>query len=573
MAVLKGQILSNVYYDSLMLMKLQSDLLKLPGVVDAAALLGTKANKEMLTEENFAFDGFLKASSEDLIIAVRAQDDKAAQDALDQVGKILSGGGSSPAEQIHKPKSLSMAVRQLPEARWVLISVPGQYAADLANEAIRYDKNVFLFSDNVTIAQEIELKQMAANKGLLLLGPDCGTAWINGVGFGFANVVQKGPIGLIAASGTGLQYVGVRIHQHGSGISHGLGIGGRDASEDVSGIMAHQCLDLLARDEDTKVIVLIFKPPSPKVADELLKAARSVGKPVIVDFLGYSGRSSGNLYFVETLDEAADLSIKLANGIIGNFIPHEVASFAKSQKYLRGLFSGGTLAYEVLSILVPQLPEIYSNVRFGDVPELPDNVVSRCHTILDLGDDVFTVGRPHPMIDNSLRIKRMFQEAEDPQTAIIFLDVVLGHGSHPDPASELAPAVAQVIVRAKEAGRVIDVIVLVVGTDNDPQNLSAQVEAFTKAGAHVFTSTFTAVAQVLYTLNTIEPLQQKAAVLVGEPIDLCEVRNSSHAINVGLPLFMDSLVEQNVETLQVDWKPPAGGDEKLTDLLKILNRE
>lgn len=572
MAVLKAELRHGVYYDSIVLMKAQSELLQRPGVIDAAILLGTKANKDMLVQGELAFANLQEASSDDLIIVVRAQDEDAAQRALDQVDEILTVGDSHPGQEF-KPKSLKMAVRQLPQAQWVLVSVAGQYAAEVAREALRYDKNVFLFSDNVPIAEETKLKQTAAEKGLLVLGPDCGTAWINGVGLGFANRVRKGPIGLIAASGTGLQYVGSRIHQHGSGISHGLGIGSRDASEHVGGIMALQCLDLLARNEETKAIVLIFKPPSPRVADELLEVARSVGKPVIVDFIGYIGRSTGNLHFVETLDEAADLSIKLAEASPTDLDNHDLLPLASGQKYFRGLFSGGTLAYEVLSILTPQLPGISSNVSISNVTSLHNRMVSQGHTVIDLGDDEFTVGRLHPMIDNGLRIKRMFQEADDPQTAILMLDVVLGHGAHPDPASELAPAIAQAKTRAAESGRAIEVVVLAVGTEDDPQDLANQVAVLTNAGAHVETSNTAAALHVLRLLQPIKPAQSITTARGTSPVNMTALSEPIRAINIGLSIFMESLIEQKAEALQVDWQPPAGGDEKLAAILKKINRE
>lgn len=574
MAALKTELRHGVYYDSIMLMKAQSKLLRLPGVIDAAILMGTKANKTMLAQRELAFAEMQEASSDDLIIVIRAQDENAAQLALDQVDGFLAAGDSG-RDQEFNPKSLKMAVHQLPQARWVLISVAGRYAADVAFEALQYDKNVFLFSDNVPIAEEIKLKQTAAEKGLLVLGPDCGTAWINGIGLGFANRVRKGPVGLVAASGTGLQYVGSRVHQLGSGVSHALGIGSRDPSESVGGVMAHQCLDLLARNEETKVIVLVFKPPSPQVADELLEAARLVGKPVVVDFIGHSGRSTGNLHFVTTLDEAAELAVNLAESGADQIdsSSRDLPPFAPGQQYLRGLFSGGTLAYEVLSILAPQLPGISSNVSIHNVTRLQNGTVSQGHTIIDLGDDEFTVGRLHPMIDNELRIKRMLQEANDPQTAVLLLDVVLGLGAHLDPASELAPAIAQAKALAVGAGRALEVVVLVVGTDDDPQGLANQMATLANAGAHVETSNLVAVNHALRLLQTVKPAQSNIKPRVISPVDMAALSEPVCAINIGLPIFMESLIDQGAEVVQVDWQPPAGGDEKLAAILKKIGRE
>jgi FdrA protein len=366
------------------------------------------------------------------------------------------------------------------------------FAAGVARQALRLGKNVFLYSDNVSLDDETALKQMAAEKGLLVMGPDCGTAIVNGVGLGFANRVRRGPIGLVAASGTGLQQVSARIHQLGSGVTHALGTGGRDLSQAVGAVTARQGLDLLSRDPETRVIVLVSKPPSPAVADELLRAARSAGKPIVVDFIGYSppARQVDNLHFATTLDEAADLAVQLAASTpdAEPALDLNLDRFAPGQRYLRGLFSGGTLAYEALLILQGYLPGVYSNAPLDKEYRLANSLVSQAHTIVDLGEDEFTVGRLHPMMDNDLRIRRLQQEADDAEVAVILLDVVLGYGAHPDPASELAPAIARARTGAEKAGRYLEVVTVVVGTDEDPQGFDAQVQQLEAAGARVETS-------------------------------------------------------------------------------------
>ena len=242
-----------------------------------------------------------------------ASDEASAQAALAKVDELVSARRSTGREQDYLPHSIETAAKMLPNANWVLVSVPGRYAAGVARQAIGLNKHVFLYSDNVSLEDEISLKQEAAQKGLLVMGPDCGTAIVNGIGLGFANKVRKGPIGIVAASGTGLQQVSVRIHQMGGGITHALGTGGRDLSEAVNAVTARQGLDLMARDPDTKVILLVSKPPSPNVADGLLKAARSVGKPVVVNFIGYAtaSRRVDNIFFATTFDEAAEMAIRL----------------------------------------------------------------------------------------------------------------------------------------------------------------------------------------------------------------------------------------------------------------------
>src|SRR5690606_14776291 len=125
---------------------------------------------------------------------------------------------------------------------------PGVYAAFEAFRALENNLNVMMFSDNVTVEDEIKLKDLAVKKDLLMMGPDCGTAIINGVGLCFANKIKRGPIGLVAASGTGLQEVTVLIDQFGGGISQAIGVGGRDLSKDVMGRMTLHAINALNAD-------------------------------------------------------------------------------------------------------------------------------------------------------------------------------------------------------------------------------------------------------------------------------------------------------------------------------------
>jgi len=587
----KAEIRRGAYYDSVVLMQLQRSLAALPGVLDAGVVMGTDANKDILAQSDLLTPEVQAAVADDLVIVVRTEDAAAAQAALDQVDELLTRRRRG-IEQEYRPRSLESAAQLMPDAQWVLISVPGRYAAGVARHALHLGKNVFLYSDNVSLDDETALKQTAAEKGLLVMGPDCGTAIVNGVGLGFANRVRRGPIGLVAASGTGLQQVSSRIHQLGSGITHALGTGGRDLSEVVGAVTARQGLDLLSRDAETRVIVLVSKPPAPQVADELLRAARSAGKPVVVDFIGYSpppvppnfgeardpvppnfgglGGQVDNLHFATTLDEAAELAVRLARDeerVTRNEgeETRDRGRFAPGQRYLRGLFSGGTLAYEALLILQDYLPAVYSNAPLDKDYRLANSLVSQEHTIVDLGEDEFTVGRLHPMMDNDLRIRRLQQEAGDPEVAVILLDVVLGYGAHPDPASELAPAIAQARAQAEEDGRHLEVVAVVVGTDEDPQDMDAQVQQLEDAGARVETSNETAVRYVGRLLQyPISNIQHPT------PVDLSVLHQPLAAINVGLESFTESLMAQGAPAIQVDWQPPAGGNEKLMTILERM---
>ena len=570
MPITKGEIRSGAYYDSVILMQLQRSLAGLPGVVDAGVIMGTAANKELLEQSDLLAPEVESAGADDMVIVIKAEAEDALQSALDSVDELLAARRSSGVDEEFLPKSLETASQMLPEAGWVLISVPGRYAAGVSRQALDLGKHVFLYSDNVTSMDEIRLKKSAAEKGLIVMGPDCGTAIVNGIGLGFANKVRRGPIGLVAGSGTGLQQVTARIHQFGGGITHALGTGGRDLSEPVGAVTARQGLSLLSRDPETKVIVLVSKPPAKSVADELVRAARKAGKPVVVNFIGYATaqRQVDNIYFATSFDEAAYLAVKLAAETVKPQA-FDLDDFAPGQRYLRGLFSGGTLAYEALLVLEGYLPEVYSNVPMDKKYRLEDSLVSQEHTILDLGEDEFTVGRLHPMMDNDLRIRRLEMEAEDPQVAILLLDLVLGYGAHPDPASELAPAIKTAKASAQKAGRHLEVITVASGTDEDPQDLNAQIQQMEEVGARVFTSNDEATS---YAGRMAAALNQEAGEAEDplSEVDLEALTRPMTAINVGLETFTESLNDQGAGVIQVDWRPPAGGNEKLMGILERM---
>ncbi|HVG11186.1 MAG TPA: acyl-CoA synthetase FdrA [Thermoanaerobaculia bacterium] len=494
------------YYDSVVLMQLQRALAGLPGVMDAGVVMATQANRELLAAGGLEVG---EAGPDDLLVSVKAESEAAAAEALSRVDALLKVRGAESMGEF-RPRSLASALKQLPEARWVSISIPGRYAAAVAEEALDSGRNVFLYSDNVPIDREVALKRKAREKGLLVMGPDCGTAVLGGVGFGFANRVRRGDIGLVGASGTGLQAIMSHIHTLGAGISQAIGTGGRDLSAEVGGMTAMQGLDLLRRDSETRVIVLVAKPPAPEVASRLLALARSAGKPVVVHFLGapLPGRRLGNLFFAATLSEAAERAVNLGDSLeAGDPVSGHV----------RGLFSGGTLAYEAMHGLSAFLsPKEY--------------------TIIDLGADEFTVGRLHPMIDQDLRIRKLRQEAG----GIILLDVVLGEGAHADPAGELAPVISEIKA---------EVLVIVIGTDEDPQGLAVQIETLEKAGARVFRTVNEAVEWIF--------LHRKSAEEDLLPVSLESIQGP--IVNVGLDSFHANL--------QVDWRPPAGGNEKLAGIL------
>jgi FdrA protein len=557
MTVVKWNVRAGTYYDSVVLMQLQRGLLELNGVLDAGVVMATPANKDLLATNNLLPEN-VSANPDDLLIVIKANNDASAQDAISKVDELLAKRKSSSVSQDFRPRSLSAAVKQLPEANWVLISVPGRYAAGVAREALELNKHVFLYSDNVSLEDEIALKKTAQEKGLLVMGPDCGTAIINGIGLGFANRVRRGSIGVVGASGTGTQAVTAQIHNLGAGISHAIGTGGRDLKSDVGAITANQALEALARDDETKVIALISKPPSPDVATQLISAAQSTGKPVVIYFIGYPppARKIGNLHFAISLSEAAEIAVSQLS------VNSNQLSVHNNKGFLRGLFSGGTLAYETLLGLQATLSPIYSNAPITNNQLLKDPLKSEAHSIIDLGDEFFMVGRLHPMIDNDLRIRRMKQEAADSEVGMILFDVVLGEGSHLDPAGELVAVIKEIQVNRKD----IEFVAMVIGTDDDPQNIQSQIEKLQEANVTVFRTAAEAVEYISLKFNTNNKNEFT-------PVNLEQLKQPLAGINVGLESFYESLISQGASAVHVEWKPPAGGNEKLASLLAKMKKK
>jgi FdrA protein len=558
MAAIEFDVRRGAYYDSVVLMQLQRSLLGLPGVMDAGVVMATQANCNLLAANNLLPEP-ISPSPDDLLIVVKADSENSATYAIGQVDELLTRKRATSSTEDFRPRSMSAAARQLPESNWVLISVPGRYAAGVAREALELNKHIFLYSDNVSIEDEIGLKKAARDKGLLVMGPDCGTAIINGIGFGFSNRVRRGSIGLVGASGTGLQAVTTHIHNLGAGISHALGTGSRDLKSEVGAITALQALDLLSRDAATKVIVLISKPPSPDVATTLISAAQGTSKSVIVYFIGYAlpARAIGNLHFAASLHEAAKLAV---SQVSMNSEPLQ-ASMNGTTGYIRGLFSGGTLAYETLLGLQAFLSPIYSNAPITSSQTLKDPLKSEAHTLIDLGDEYFMVGRLHPMIDNDLRIRRMRQEADDPEVGMILFDVVLGEGAHVDPAGEIVPAIQSIRKQRQD----LMFAAIVIGTEDDPQNIGIQEDKLKGAGVTILHSTSEAVDYVSLQLGG-------GGTYTFPPVNLEQLEEPLAAINVGLESFYESLIAQKAQAVQVEWRPPAGGNEKLAALLQKMRK-
>jgi FdrA protein len=500
----KTLVKTSEYHDSVSLMLVAKELTSFPGVQDAAVVMGTEANKSILKQSNLLTSEADAASPNDLIIAVRT--DASADDALAQAEKLLQKKATSEEGVEFRPKTIRGAVKQHPDANVTIISVAGRYAADEAWEALRRGLHVLLFSDNVTLEDEIALKKFARDHGLLLMGPGAGTAILNGVALAFANVIPTGPVGIVSAAGTGLQEVSTLLGKNGIGITQGIGTGGRDLKKDVGGIIFLESLKALQADPDTQVIVLVSKPPAVDVAKKVMDQVLQSSKPTVVCLLGGDISSTtvpAHVHLTATLEEAGLLGAKLAGANLPEpkeIIAKEKAEIEKQavelkshlkpgQKYLRALFSGGTLCYEAQVIWRESISEpVYSNAPLDASFQMSDSTRSEKHTAVDLGEEEFTVGRPHPMIDNDLRIRRLLQEARDPEVAVIMLDVVIGYGAHADPASELGKAIQQARNAAEKEGREILFVASVTGTEQDPQSLSRTTGTLKAAGVHVLNS-------------------------------------------------------------------------------------
>lgn len=502
--ITKTIIKSGEYYDSVTLLQVAQGLLELDGVQDAAVVMGTPANKGILKGADLLTPEAIAASADDLIIAVRASSTEVVNAAEEETNALLEQSRTPAAESgmAAPPKTMASAVQQLEQANVVLISVAGRYAADVAREALDKGMHAFLFSDNVSVADEIALKQLGREKGLLVMGPDAGTAIINGVALGFANDVIRGPVGVVAASGTGLQSVTSNLSRMGAGISQAIGTGGRDLKSEIGGIMMLEGLKALQADPHTEVLLLVSKPPSPDVAEEVLKQLQASKKPTVVCFLGGKAkhvRKAGGIP-AKTLEEAAYLADALVKGLAPQVAlqllqdkEHSVKKTAKKlkkllskkQKYFRGLFSGGTFCYETQLILADMGLEVTSNAPVKKKLRLADPNQSQGHSAVDLGEDEFTVGRLHPMLDPTLRNRRIIQEAQDPQTAVIFLDIVLGYGVHPDPAGAAVEAIQEAQAYLKKEQREVVFVASVCGTEGDPQDVRAQEAKLEAAGVIV----------------------------------------------------------------------------------------
>jgi FdrA protein len=506
----------NRYFDSVFLMQVAHQLAGQPGIKDAFAVMGTDANRKILAELGYGAGALAAelaaAAPNDLVFALEGEE-AAVQAAASDPDRWLSRGPKDAATvggaAAREPRSLEESLALRPDASVAVISLPGHYAAREARAAIARGLNIFLFSSNVPVEDELALKREAREKGLIVMGPDCGTAYIGGAGIGFANAVRRGPIGIVGSTGTGMQEFTSLVHQAGSGISHGIGTGSRDLSDAIGGISTMTAIDALERDPGTKVIALLSKPSGAEATARLMQRLAAIGKPVVVCVLGARSAAAasgapapapgGRARFAATIDEAviaaleavgvqSPVSLREDSASMHKAAAAEAARMNPSQRFVRGVFAGGTFCYQSQAILSEAGLFLHSNSPLPGMQELDDPRKSLEHSMVDMGAEIFVEGRPHPMIDATLRRERVASEGRDTAVALLLLDFILGAISSRNPVGDLLDAIGDAKTGATRRGAHLCVVASVCGTRDDAQDLEAQSRMLQDAGVLVFPS-------------------------------------------------------------------------------------
>lgn len=506
MGLVKSITIPNTYKDSVFLMKVSGKAKDCEGVTMASAMMATQRNKDLMKASGLGTTELETAQADDLVVAVSGKTEEAVDQALKNVRGWLEESlapEKSAGVAVQKPARIEQLLASGEKPNFALISVAGDYAGYEAAKAISAGLNVMVYSDNISKTVERRLKQMADARGLIVMGPDCGTSIIQGVPVGFANQVRKGTIGVVGASGTGVQEVTCLVDALGRGISHAIGTGGRDLQDEIGGITCLAALRMLAEDEGTGVLVLISKPPAPSVRSRICECIAQLRKKVIVHYVGcedYTPERKAGAIPTETLETAAMRAVEIDRGDKpGEEVQMDAAAYSvlleksvrrhaniNADGFLRAIYGGGTLCYETLVAVRRGLPDtaVQSNLRFTNVSSLASDSPN-AHALWDMGDDEYTVGRPHPMIDPELKNYRIAEAVADPKVAVVLFDIVLGFGSHADPAGTAAHAVTSGRGRR---GNDVFVVASVCGTEHDRPSRREQVEKLTAAGVTVLPS-------------------------------------------------------------------------------------
>lgn len=571
----------NSYHDSIVLMLLTNHLKEIAGVNNVQVMMGTPANKDIFKTGGLATPELDQATPNDMVVVVDVDDEALIDQVVAESKNYLEEQSQAKEDEgtTERVRTWDKALEVGKDAPLALISIPGVYAAPEIERALDAGKHVFCFSDNVSIDDEARLKKLAHEKGLLLMGPDCGTGVANGIPLAFANRTRRGEIGIVGASGTGIQEVATTIHKIGGGVTNAIGTGGRDLKAAVDGTTLKDGVALLDQDPSVKVIVVISKPPAKEVRDSVMDLLRAAHKPVVVVFMGERpDHHEEGLYQAYTLEETAHLAVDLLNGqqptAVAEELPVPDVKLAEGQKNIKAYYSGGTLAYEAATMINDTLGLNAESGVDGAILNQDG------YEVLDLGDDVYTQGRPHPMIDATVRKQMMTDAGQDPETAVILIDDVLGHGTHDDMAGELAPTIKKVIADAKAQGRELPVVATIVGTDLDIQDYAGQKKTLEEAGAVVCQSNAQAVKVALALIGhpveevvkDVEPKKATNVTMPEVPESLRKLLTVDHFVNIGVESFAKAIDENGGRAVQFDWQPIAGGNVELQRALAFLNK-
>lgn len=517
MPATKSRVIKNVFKDSMQLMQVTEAARGLPGVIDAAAVMATQTNKELLRRTGLLSEEIEEAKPDDLVVSVLAEDEEKANDALNRMISLIE----KPMEEGKQKAYISLeeALNENQGLNLGIVSVPGEYAREVVVPMLQRGISVHLFSDHVSVEDEVYMKDYALERGLLLLGPSAGTSILGGKGIAFANSVRRGPVGIVSASGTGLQELSVILSRAGTGISQGFGVGGRDLSDQIMGKMTKSSISILEEDTETDVVCIVSKPPGERAMTELLSFLREkTRKRYVLCLLGWEGNiKEERIKIAPSLHAAAKFCIEMVGGEaeLGDFekllaIAEEIRERAGKRRFLRGLFTGGTLAYEALIISSQALGDVYSNIPISPEFRLRDSNVSYMHTIVDMGEEEFTQGRAHPMIDPTLRNIRVKEELLDRDVAELMIDVMLGYASHHDPAGSVAKAVQEI---RSSKDDLPPLLVHVCGTEEDKQNLKMQEKKLKEVGSFIFDTN--AEMSVAASLSLLQNEESKIRLLKG----------------------------------------------------------
>lgn len=504
---LKSKIFPNSYRDSVLLMKMAGAIRRIDGVENAEVIIATEANKSILEFNGLLTEEIRHATPNDLVVSVIADDDSVIGEAISKAEDMIFNGmdDDKSGKVTYSAKSIAGALAMEPDSNLAILSIPGPLVKKDALKLLDNGVNLLIFSDNVPIEDELELKRRADEKGLIVMGPDCGTAMVRGASLAFANKVRQGKIGMVCASGTGLQEVAVLIHNMGQGISHALGTGSNDVKDVIGGISMKRGLKWLEQDGATELIVVVSKPPQKATMEALKAEFKTCRKPVIVNFLGSHQpvKREGNVYYTDTLEETALKALELAGETVDDSVavPEALRESVRREKelhrnkggYMRALYTGGTLGTEAAIICRDILSGLTTNLSVPGVEKMADYNVSAKNYILDLGADEFTLGKPHPMIEPEMKNQRLLKEAADPDTAVLLLDFVLGYGVNCDPAGNTLYEIDKAREIAQSQGRCLTFVASVTGTDEDPQNRGEQIRRLEEHGVLVLPSNAQAV--------------------------------------------------------------------------------